>query len=664
MSERVAYYKERYEKARAAYTNELDAFERRQKQYDGDKDLGGGRAVKTVWNITAELIESQIDSNIPKPKVTPIRPSERSIRNARIIEDMIKAQLDRLPSEQLNDEEERAAKVDGGSVALIEWDNNIKTHDTTGDVSLRLVGARQFIPQQAVFELRYMDYLFLTFDETKERIKQRYGKDVAAAGIDPQASDAEPTADDIVTQVICYYKNKRGGLGCVSWVDDIVLVDDDNYEARKDKICAACGKSKGDGDICVCGGGERVKRDKDYEYLTDELQLFGGTDESGNTVFRTVPAVSPQKDESGEYLFEDYEEPVFEADPDTGAMLPAMDYIFDERGLPTLGDDGLPAAVPRTQTKQRPLVGPTRIPYYYPHQFPVSIRKNISKSGCALGLSDCDTIKDLQLNVNRMLTKRDDVIMKSGSVIPVPKEAEWEFKDEALTLLRVDPQYLNAVRAVAITADISQFTIEVDRDYDKAKSVTGVTDSYQGKPDITAVSGRAKEAQIAQAAGRQRSKQVMKNAAWADKYEMIFKFMLAYSDEPRAFNSVDDHGRQVQRIFNKYDFLEQDESGEWYYDDGYLFSVDESGLDANNKQFMLEDLRTDFGLGAYGNPQDPETILRYWEEKDAIGYPNAARNVDEWRRKVAEARQMQEQMQIHNAELIMQNEGGGTGGLL
>lgn len=635
--DRLADFKDKFQRSLDAY-DEYDKFREREDYYAGKHDLGPGKTTKSKWNITAELIESQTDNTIPIPQVRPQKQDERHKANAKRIVDMINCELDRLPSEQLNDIDERMCKVDGATVTLVEWDTSVKTHDSVGDVSVRLLNARQFIPQQAVDDITHMDYMFLTFDDTKDRIKKRYGKDVEDESIDTSISDASTTAEDVVTQIVCYYLNSSGGLGCFSWVGSTVLIDDDNYEARKDKVCAACGKVQAEGEkVCICGCSEWVLRDKDYETLTEDIKLSDG---------RIIPAYSPARDEAGGYVMEDYQEPTY-----TDDGMPVMNYVLDGMGMPQYDEGGNLMGEPVMQTKQRVAMEPTKIPYYYPHRYPISIRKNISQHQNVIGISDIDLIKDHQLAIDRLMSKVDEVLLKSARCIPVMRGNKLTLSDETYKIIEVEPAVLASFKSVDLTLDTSQLVAEIQQRYFMAKSTLGITDSFQGKSDSTAISARAKEAQIAQAAGRQRSKQVMKNAAAAEIYEMMFKYMLAYSDEPRNFSSLDIYGTSIEAVFNKYDFLEQDEYGNWYYDDDYIFSVDESGVNATNKQFMLEDLRTDFGLGAYGDPSDPDTVLKYWQEKEVLGYPNAARQMESWQTKVKENKNQQA---IHQLNAIIQ----------
>lgn len=634
-------FRQKYETAYTAYGEQRTAFERRRAQYMGDHHIDGGKDAEVVWNFTMELVESQIDSYIPQPKVTPKRPTEENKRLAAVIEDMLKNELSRMPFEYLNDEDERTVKTLGGSAYLVEWDNALRTRDAVGGLNVRLIDPTEFIPQEGVFFLPYMDYIFLTFEDTKQRLSERYGVDVSNEGIDPQTG--EPTiSDDTCTQVVCYYKNGEGGLGCFSWAGNTVLIDDGHYEQRKGKICAECGREKPlFGSECECGCREWKDRPQEYEELTEDVVRTDGT---------VIPAVSPVM-ENGEWAYEEYEQQA--RDPETG--LPLYELQFDEMGLPA-GD------APVIQKKRRVRQEATKIPYYYPNRFPLAVRRNVSARGQVLGDSDCDAIRDFQLAANKLLTKVNKKLLGAGSYLTKPKDMDITLSDEDIKPINItSAEQVNMLKSITMNFDVAQDLNSVQQYYQMAKSTLGITDTFQGKADPTATSGRAKEAQIAQAAGRQNSKQVMKNAAYAELFEIMFKFMLAYADEPRVYTTKGEDGEPEESIFSRYDFLRQDEAGNWYYEDGFLFSVDENGTAQRNRQFILEDLRTDFGLGAYGNPQDPRTMLRYWRVKEGLNYPNAKQMVKEWQQEIERQEEAQQQALAAQAEMTVSPElGAGT----
>lgn len=635
-------YKEKYQTALAAYAGRREKFGLWQKQFDGDRDIPGGKPATSIYNFTRELIEAQIDSSLPQPSVQPRRPSERSRELAENITAMLRSELDRLPFEQLNDLDERVCRIMSGDVYLTEWDNGYKTHDAVGAVNVRLVSPMEIVPQQAVYELDAMDYLFLVFDDTKSRIKARYGKDVTDETTDGAVSSETPAADDVVTQKICFYKNAKGGIGCISWVGDTELISDDYYYARKDKICGRCGKTRPLGEkTCECGGGW-VKRPKDYETLTQDISRSDGV---------VIPAMSPVRDEAGGFVTEEYE--TQELDPETG--LPVFDYVFQD-GM-AVGEQ------PRMTAERRVAFEPTRIPYYYPRSFPIAVRKNVSAYQEFFGDSDCGAIREQQLQANKAMTKLDGKIAAASEFFTKPEDLSFKITNDGARVLNVrSPADIAMIRALSLEFGTAGEYAVIEHAYQTAKSILGVSDTFQGKADPTATSGRAKEIQVAQAAGIQKSKRVMKNAAYSRLFENMFKFMLAYPDEPRAYTAMDENGRQVEKVFSRYDFLEQDEYGSWHYNDDFLFSVDEAGAMQTDRQFLLEDVRTDLGLGAFGNPTEPQTMLMYWKEKETLGYPNAKRMVKYWQDKAEAQRaemQMQQEQQAAMLEAQRQQQSGG-----
>ena len=176
--------------------------------------------------------------------------------------------------------------------------------------------------------------------------------------------------------------------------------------------------------------------------------------------------------------------------------------------------------------------------------------------------------------------------------------------------------------------------------YEIARQTIGITDSYQGRRDNTALSGKAKEFAAAQTAGRLNSKLKMKEFAFSELFEVMFQFILAYSDEPRYYNYQDAQGMLQYGIFDKRLFLEQDKNGNYYYDDEFIFAVDVSATLANDRKAMWEETRLNFSTGAYGNPQDINTIVMFWQMMDSLHYPGAQQALQFASRRAEEQRRM------------------------
>jgi hypothetical protein len=185
-----------------------------------------------------------------------------------------------------------------------------------------------------------------------------------------------------------------------------------------------------------------------------------------------------------------------------------------------------------------------------------------------------------------------------------------------------------------------------------AKSTLGISDSFQGKADVTATSGIAKQISAGRSAGRLESKHTMKSAAYADLYQLMFKLKLAYTDEQRPTAVQRYGGKMEYGLFNRYIFLEKDAAGEWYYDDEYTFSVDPSGSLANNREAMWQENRMNYQQGAFGQPGTPISLVNFWKLMEKYHYPGASElreQVEEQYKAQQAQEQIMQQMQLQQA---------------
>ena len=128
----------------------------------------------------------------------------------------------------------------------------------------------------------------------------------------------------------------------------------------------------------------------------------------------------------------------------------------------------------------------------------------------------------------------------------------------------------------------------------------------------------------------------------------MFKFQLAYSDEPRSVSYRDHKGDVVYETFNRYDFLKQDADGAWYWNDDFLFSVDSNEALESNRTAMWQETRMNLQTGAFGNPQDIDTLILFWSKMEELHYPGAGatrKYLEERREAQAEQAQMAQAMQ-------------------
>lgn len=597
---KLEYWQGKLADSETAYEKELQKMDVREKIYRGaDFVLPMVEGDKTnftpyVRNICAEIIESQIDSTIPYPKVTPMRPEDEE--KARLIEDMLRSEIDRMPSEQLNDMSERTVRIQGGALKLCEWDESERSETRNGEIVMSVLHPKQVIPQDGVFsDIEDMDYIFIKMPQTKGYIKRRYGIDVELESeSDPEVRSTEgDTSDDMVTQCIAYFRNDKGGIGRYSWVCDTPIEDIEDYQARVTSKCSECGAPEPEdepesisSDVLIMDDGEPARKKK-------ICPVCGGTH------FKRS---------------EDEYEEIF-----LPITLTDGNVIEGEHPVPHVsGGEGEELSVSMEMV-------PTRVPYYKPNIYPIILQKNVSLFGHFLGDSDVDKLAPYQNAIKRLDAKIIEKLLESGSVVTLPPDTNIETGNRQMRSVRISrPEYLNYFGVHNLEGSISQDLAYRDRIYEEAKQAIGVTDSYLGRIDRTATSGKAKEFSAAQAAGRMESKRVMKSAAWSRLYEAIFKFKLSCDDDRRPVASRDARGDREFRIFNRYDFLEKDEGGNYYWNDMFLFSCDETSALSSNREAMWQETRANLQSGAFGNPTEIDTLILFWTKMEQLHYPGAS----------------------------------------
>lgn len=678
-NEKLETWQKRLADSSSASAPEVERMDERERLYNGDRTLQplvpgdtkrNGKSKKTshVRNIIFENIEAQVSSAIPQPKVTPRRRQDEPL--ADIIEHFLRNELDRLPFEAMNDMAERTVPIQGGVGFLVEWDNSRRTHNTVGEVTVSLVHPKQFGPQPGIYTgIEDMDYFIIKVPTTKDAIKRKYNIDVqqeTESEPDVRSTDAEDVTEDALTQYIGFEVNDRGGINRYSWVNDVQLEDLENYQARRQPVCKKCGRVRPlPGQIIRSNvqdtlgnlipdpargfAGGLIPQELDGQQLAGQILAEQLADASMEPAaepgvlagVEVAPGAAPEPERynGGPCPWCGSEDFTSEEQEFEQVMVP----ITTSRGLeipgmhPGVGEDGQPA------------MQPTLIPFYKPDLYPIVLQRSVSVYGQLLGNSDVDVIRDQQNTVNRMEQKIIDRLVKAGTRITLPDKAN----------LRTDPEdgerWFLANAADKAMIDVYDFKGNLEYEllylanvYEEARQLLGITDSFQGRKDTTATSGVAKEFSAAQAAGRLESKRVMKNAAYATLFELMFKFWLAYSDEPRPVSYKNFKGETEYAEFNRYDFLEQDEDGSYWWNDQFLFSCDTEEPLASNREAMWQETRLNLQTGAFGDPAATDTLILFWTKMEELHYPGAGTTrkfLEEKLEREQEAAQQQAMMQ-------------------
>ena len=568
LAQRRAFFRDLYENAKNAYAPTLDAFERQMSQYKGSDELDGSATrASTVRNITYEIIESQVSSEIPQPKVDSACYSERHERNATSIERLLSSIRDKLSYEEMNDIDERYTYIFGGSVWYAEWDNSIKAGKEVGGVRLYCLPPRDFIPQPNVCSIDDMEYCFLRFTTTKSELARKYG--VSAEKLSLVESDPECAGvcdeGETVPVIVAFYKDEDGEIGKYIFSGDLTLCDLPNAYRRKVSVCRSCGENEAN---CRCEKKRFATVDEVYERLESRIVRSDG-----------------------------------------GVISEAMPI----------------------QNADHFIMKKTEIPYYTPKSFPIVIRKNTSADSQLFGQSDCDYIRPEQQAINKIESRILQKLLRSAVTPIVPEDATISVNNSVFgQVIRIKPgESVAQYGKVDTTPDVSQDIAEAERLYQHSKRILGISDALQGLDTSSGESGYSRQLKISQATGRLESKRKMKHTAYADMDRIIFELYLAFADEPRALVYRDAYGRIHNAEFNRYDFIEYDISdGAFYYDDGYLFSVELNGGAEYQREALWERNLENLKAGTLGDPTSSITLLRYWQCQERAHYPHARENVE------------------------------------
>lgn len=630
---RLEHWRTIVERDKAAWKGERDKMDWREELYGGTKKMTPiiqaeekkSDALKCyhVRNVVAENIESMVDSRVPRPKVTARNKNDEHL--ARTLEQLLRFFVETYHLRILNDMAERMGPVQGGFFWMVEWDDSIVTPDGPGDAKVSIIHPKQVIPQAGIYgDVEDMDHITVMVPMTAIQIWQRYGVDVAElAEEDPEArgqSGEVRNEETLVTVYQLFYRNGRGGIGNLAWCgDDIILIDREDFQARRLLRCKRCGA------VACYNRGSDPERE-------EELKTAGQLDDQPRRCSWC---------EGTEFEETEVTERVIMPGEKTDFLINGEDGV-EEISLE-------PAAVWEENGKLR-YEPRGRLPYYKPNRFPIHIQKNISKFGQLLGESDVDKMEDAQNLVKHLDKVITDRLLKAGTVIGLPTDVKLQLDPEQGRVWRVDDvAKLSQIKTFNLSGDIS-YELELEaRAYEEARQATGVTDSMQGRRDATATSAKAKEFSAAKAEGRMESRRVMKQIAWARIYEMIAKLYLAYADEGRRIRVEQPTGEVTYDEFKQSDFLKKDKDGGLYYEDGFIFSCDDATSIGESREAMWQEINASFAAGTLGNPQELGTLILYWGLMEEQGYPGAAgikKKLEEKQEQAMQAQQAQAQQPV------------------
>lgn len=384
--------------------------------------------------------------------------------------------------------------------------------------------------------------------------------------------DKDTPRNELVTHVDCWFKHKVDGetvVGVCSWADDVMLRYVPDYYARQKD-------------------GETVNG---FELEADTVMMADGG------AMTTVKSTT-----DGEMQY---------------ATNPDGTYQYPTKENGEYDTDAGPIEMGYAQIK-------TILPYYKPDCFPIVMRTNISKLDSIIGKSDVDAILDQQMEINKLCSKMEEKVMKGGSYVTLPQGVQIKTTEEELKVIRLkSPADKALIDVINVQPNIDKDMMLLKETQNQAQEILGLTNAFLGQVDTTATSGTAKQFSANQSAARLQSRRNMKYLFTAELAKTILKFFMAFSSGDMPFQYEDANGEKVYSHFNTRDLLKVDASGMVYWNDEFLFSVDESATLAANHETFWNMAAVMYQSGAFGPIGTNETNFIYWKMLKQAKYPGA-----------------------------------------
>ena len=476
-------------------------------------------------------------------------------------ESLIKHEMDRMLSESTNDEAEHSVLIDSTVWFKVSWNPFDNTHERSGNPLVTVCPVDTIFPQPGVADYKRLEYIFEETNMTVAEVVDLYKREIKS-----------PNINDIVPVVNCYFLNEDRLLGKFSWCETSmqVLCNELEWGIRKRRECTVCRHISPFETKCpVCGS-------KSFQYYSVKEQKL--------------------------------------TEPLTFVKNP---YAVNESENP---DDNQPQA-----DDAQTIPAETVIPHYLLRQLPFVPYRRIGVPRTLYGISEVEILLEDQDLINKFLNKAENKSKKSKAYVTKLKDTHISDKDSEISYVEVEsPQEGQSIQVKQVTADITEEITMAQMLYDIAKSTVGVTNTDQGKSDPTARSGKAKQLQMAASAARNDAPNTLRNLAYSGVYELIFKFMLAFSDEERSYVKLLPDGTAKEEVWSKYMFLAKDDDGVFYYRDDFAWSVDTATEITQDRAAMWQLIDNDFLNGTMGTQTDPNRALQmYWTMKEQMGYPLA-----------------------------------------
>ena len=284
------------------------------------------------------------------------------------------------------------------------------------------------------------------------------------------------------------------------------------------------------------------------------------------------------------------------------------------------------------------------IPYYYPKgplSLPFVIQNNIPRSKAIPGISDIERTYDYEQSMKKILHKHEERMLKGTSKILYDKmtesEAAQQLDNDELNIIGVKD--VNMFKVVDFKADDNmtlnfyQFLLE------NLQFEIGITPAWQGINEGQAKSGKALQTLVNQTSEKVSIKVNEKNLAFKRIYKLLCNHILCFSDGDRPYR-LDNTLQPEYGVFNRYDLIKKDSSGNYMYIDYDIEVGAENGF-PRTKTAMAEMI---IQMASQGFFEIIPRNLLVWQLLNKIGFPNADSILQTIQGEIEKQQQMQMQL--------------------
>ena len=210
-----------------------------------DEDSEQTKKARQVVNITMQLIEAQINTDIPKPRVDCIEGNE-DLEKRKMIEGMLSYMSGGTDIQKINSENERIVKKNGIAVFKVIYNPDKGGRSFRGKIEVVNPHPVNIVPQHGIYKIEDMDYLIHIENRTYAYIGRMYGEEYVDMlegesaeyyYLEDLASGSTDKGNNTgMTSVIeCWYKDKDGDIGLLAWSNDVILKDMPKFYYKRDE---------------------------------------------------------------------------------------------------------------------------------------------------------------------------------------------------------------------------------------------------------------------------------------------------------------------------------------------------------------------------------------------------------------------------------------------